>query len=334
MGDLFDYYEGSEATSRSSTTHRNLGRQPQQGSGTGMPDDRTPGSASTLPTSQAYSSWRQYVRDNHRLEQIWDDETRGEWTTLTHKRFYTDADRREFENLQRNIRQYQQDQHSCDLGSASACGAIGRRDQHDRAIYNSHPEEAGAVIRQETGSNRADAQHYWENRNSNNYTSSLDPSAPTLDPPGDIMGGGTSTTPASAPEDPNAPRRARCSASGGRWSDDAGGACFHDAPVVPAPHTDDPADRTGEQVPSDSHTGHDDQRHRSAESGGGMHDGSAGSGSNTGSGEVEHFDTGGKPMSNLARQANPVKKMLNLIGALQDPYGEFKKCNTEKKYVE
>ena len=62
--------------------------------------------------------------------------------------------------------------------------------------------------------------------------------------------------------------------------------------------------------------------------------GSAGSGSNTGSHEVEHFDAGGKPMSALARQANPVKKMLNLIGALQDPYGQFRKCNTEKRLVE
>jgi hypothetical protein len=52
-----------------------------------------------------------------------------------------------------------------------------------------------------------------------------------------------------------------------------------------------------------------------------------------GSGEVEHFDTGGKPKT-LARQANPVREMINLISALEDPYGQFRKCKTEKRLVE
>lgn len=336
MGDFFDFFEGNEATTQTrSTTASGVGSRParpaQQGSGTGMPDDRTPGSPSSLPTGDAYNAWRQYVKNNHRLEQIWDDENRGRQTTLTHKRFNNDRDKREFDRLQRDIRAYQANQSGCDRGDATSCQAVGRTDRNDRPIYESNPNSAQAIIRDETGGS-ATAQDYWNNRRNTTFTSSLDPNATTDPPPGDIMGDGTSTTPV----DPNASARARCAERGGRYTTDGGGACIQEAPPIPgsAPHTDDPADRTGEQVPTDSHTGHDDQRHRSAESGGGMHDGSAGSGSNTGSHEVEHFDTGGKPMSNLARQANPVKKMLNLIGALNDPYGQFRRCNTEKRFVE
>ena len=330
MGDLFDFFEGNEATTQTRTSRAgSVRRRPTSVSsidttGTGMPDDRTPGAPSTLPTGNAYNAWRQYVRNNHRLEQIWDDESRGEWTSLTHKRFYTDRDKREFDNLQRDIRAYQQNQQSCDLGDAAACQAVGRRDRNDRPIYNSNPDETQAIIREETGGS-ATSQEYWNNRVNNQYTSSLDSSPPRLEPsgqsPGDIMGDGTSTRPADAPP---------------RDPDPQGGASglIPAPPSDPPPHSDRPEDRTGEQVPSDAHTGHDDQKHRSSTSGGGMHDGSAGSGSNTGSHEVEHFDSGGKPMSALARQANPVKQMLNLIGALQDPYGQFRKCNTEKRLVE
>jgi len=333
MGDFFDFYEGNEATTQTTRgTATGFGsrpaRRPQQGSGTGEPDDRTPGSPSSLPTGDAYNAWRQYVKNNHRLEQIWDDENRGTWTTLTHKRFRKDKDKREFDRLQRDIRAYQANQSGCDSGDATSCQAVGRTDRNDRPIYDSNPNSAEAIIRDETGGN-ATAQDYWNNRRNNTFTSSLALPLETGDTPGDIMGDGTST----APVDPNASARTRCAERGGQYTTDGGGACIQEAPPVPgsAPHTDDPADRTGEQVPRPEH---DDQQHRSAESGGGMHDGSAGSGSNTGSGEVEHFDTGGKPMSNLARQENPVKKMLNLIGALNDPYGQFRRCNTEKRFVE
>jgi len=342
MADLFDFFEGNEATTQTrTTTASGVGGRNTRGAdrgesarGTGLPDDRSPGSPSSLPTGDAYNAWRQYVKNNHQLEQIWDDENRGTWSSLTHKRFNNDRDKREFDRLQRDIRAYQANQGGCDRGDAASCQAVGRTDRNDRPIYDSNPNSAQAIIREETGGN-ATAQNYWNNRRNTTFTSSLEPNASsTDDTPGDIMGDGTA--PAPAPADPNASARARCAERGGRYTEDGGGACIQEAPPVPgsAPHTDDPADRTGEQVPTDSHTGHDDQQHRSAESGGGMHDGSAGSGSNTGSHEVEHFDTGGKSMSNLVRQANPVKKMLNLIGALNDPYGQFRLCNTEKRFVE
>lgn len=119
------------------------------------------------------------------------------------------------------------------------------------------------------------------------------------------------------------------------------------APPVPDEpvHVDDPVDNTGEQVPecNNSRSGnrllmvggadcHDRQVNPTAQ-GGGSHSGRDGSKTHAGIEGVDSFDSGGK-RSYLARQANPVLKSINLINALQDPYGEFRKCKSEKRIVE
>ena len=110
-------------------------------------------------------------------------------------------------------------------------------------------------------------------------------------------------------------------------------------------HVDDPVDATGEQVPDCNHgrsgnrllvVGGADCHERQVQptaQGGGSHSGRDGSKTHAGTEDVVNFDTGGK-RSYLARQENPVLKSINLINALQDPYGEFRVCKSEKRLVE
>ena len=101
---------------------------------------------------------------------------------------------------------------------------------------------------------------------------------------------------------------------------------------IDIPHVEDPTERTGEQVPA-THDRHNDQQHRSAESGGGIHSGQSGHKSHTGSEEVVSFDSGAGARGLTSRE-NPVKEMMSLLNALKDPYGEMRVCQTEKKLVE
>ena len=106
-------------------------------------------------------------------------------------------------------------------------------------------------------------------------------------------------------------------------------------------HVDDPVDNTGEQVPECNRSGNVlltvgnncNVRPTSGIQGGGTHRGGSGSKTHAGPEGVDSFDSGGK-RSYLSRQANPVLKSINLINALQDPYGQFRVCKSEKRIVE
>ena len=315
--------------------------------GTGLPDDRSPGTGTNtyLPTRRNVSAWNEYVGASRRLEELTRAAISNGIARYSYNNQYVEWDRQADLNTARNMRAtiqtYRDNQEACTGGDQGACDAVGRRNAQDRAYYNP---------------NQASYRNYFLHANRENPTASRpEEPAPPAETPGDIMGGGETISPEDANTEEN--KRARCENSGGRYTSDGGGSCFHDAPPLPAPpaqdpdpapqdapHTDEPAERTGDQVPDcpqggrrnllgilDSHC-HNRQVNPTAQ-GGGSHSGEDGSATMAGSGEVEHFDTGGKQKT-LARQANPVREMINLISALEDPYGQFRKCNTEKRLVE
>lgn len=348
---------GNQSSSRSSNTRashysrrRGTSSQPTgyDYSGTGLPDDRAEGGTNTyLPTTRNVTAWNDYVGASRRLEELTRAAISNGVARYSYNNQYVEWDRQADLNTARSMRAtiqtYRDNQEACSGGDQGACDAVGRRNAQDRAYHNPAQESY---------------RNYFLHTNRENPNPPAPEPEPEPEPaetPGDIMGGGGSISPEDANTEEN--KRARCENSGGRYTSDGGGSCFHDAPPLPAPpaqdpdpapedapHTDDPAERTGDQVPDcpqggrrnllgilDSHC-HNRQVNPTAQ-GGGSHSGEDGSKSMAGSGEVEHFDTGGKPKT-LARQANPVREMINLISALEDPYGQFRKCKTEKRLVE
>lgn len=329
-------------------------------SGTGLPDDRTPsGDNRYLPLRQNVNAWNNYVSNSKALEDLTEAAINNGVARYSNNQQYVVWDRQADLNraraLRAQIEDYRNDQSACDSGNANACSRVGRRDAQDRAYYNPNQESY--------------RNYFLHNNRENPNASRPEPPAPppepepqpaepaaepAAEPPSDIMGGGDDITPDAADTYEN--KKARCINAGNRWTDDAGGACFSDdTRPVPRPpertpepdsevHTDEPAERTGDQVPDcpeggrrnllgvlDSHC-HERTVNPTAQ-GGGSHSGKDGSKSMAGSEEVVHFDTGGKQKT-LSRQENPVRQMINLIGALEDPYGQFTKCKSEKRIVE
>lgn len=287
------------------------------------------GEGEQRPTQTNVNAWNSYVGASQRLQQLQDaaigagkarytrDNTAIKWDRQ--------ADLSRARALRTTIYEYRQNQSSCNAGVAGACSRVGRRNPNDEQYINP-------------------SQRSYQDYNLYTHQEGNMDAAET---PGDIMGGGAAApTPAPTPA-PVDNREQSCAASGGRYDADRG-VCFQEAPVIPSvlrpggrrgdesgeqrPHVEDPTERTGEQVP-ETHDRHDDQQHRSTDSGGGIHSGSDNTKSHAGSEEVCQFDSGAG-IRGLARQENPVRQTLNQIRALTDPYGEFRKCKTEKKLVE
>lgn len=366
MGDDYSWaWGGNQDSSRSSTSHTghivNQRRSTARGydtTGTGMPDDRSAGAPSRAnPLGRNITAWNDYVGASQRLEEMQRAAINNGMARYSYNNQYVEWDRRQdllrARSLRATIQSYRDNQTSCSGGNQVACNAVGRRDSQDRAWHNPNQESY---------------RDYFLHTNRENPNPPPPPAETPTETPGDIMGDGTSQRPAEADTReercntaggfwnsqtrecvamPSRTAQQRCEDGGGRWSSDGNGACFHDAPAVPSPepvHTDEPDERTGEQLPDCPQGGrrnllgildsncHDRQVNPTAQ-GGGSHSGKDGSKTMAGSDEVVHFDTGGKEKT-LSRQENPVRQMINLIAGLQDPYGEFRKCKTEKRIVE
>lgn len=350
MGDFFDQFlPGERRTTQKRTAGHVGGRQGRRGTdrgeagtGTGLPDDRTPstGENMAVPTREAITSFRAYAKAKVDASNMFGNEDIGTNTTLTNFRFYKHSDMKKYKGLVATVRRYEQNQDNCSMGDQEACGRVGRRQEGmitERPFYDRFKNIANAQLRDVDRNATSDADTFVADRAlTQNYTVE----AP---PPEQRAGAGDGSAPADDPEGgagDGAPQRTaeqQCTDSGGRYDSDRG-VCFQEAPTVPGtapaddPHTDKPEDRTGRQVPEDTHTRHDDQQHRSSESGGGHHSGADGSKTHAGSDEVVHFDTGGRGQVVISDKPHPVKEMLARLTALKNPYGEFDfSCPIENK---
>lgn len=330
----------SSRTSRGRASHINWQGQGSSVSGSGDSEygrigqmEPSPG-GEQRPTTRNVASWNDYVATSRTLQQLQDAAINNNSAKYSRDLMYIEWDRRQ--DLQRaramkaQLQDYRNNQTSCNGGNQVACNAVGRRNPNDAQYVN--PSQSNFQNF-----------HIYSNRENPN------PPPPAEPVPGDIMGDGTTETPAEAPT----PKQV-CENGGGIYDSDRG-VCFHQAPAVPNPpssepepdsevHTDEPEERTGEQVPDCPQGGrrnllgildsncHDRMVNPTAQ-GGGSHSGKSGSKTMAGSDEVIHFDTGGKNKT-LSRQENPVLQVLNLMRGLKDPYGEFRKCKTEKRIVE
>lgn len=337
MGDLFDFFQGNESTTqtRSGRASNVGGRRGRRGedrgesaTGTGLPDDRTPsgGHNMTVPSRRAITSFRAYAKAKVDAQNMFGDESLGTNTSLTNFRFYKHKDMIKYKGLVAQVREYERRQDRCTGGDQGACERVGRRQQGmitERPIYERFKDIANAQLRDVDRNATADADDFVADRIlTQNYTVEA---PPPEEPAG---GGGTGDDPEEGEAGDESPPEERP-----RSPDPQGGASgLTPAPPSDAPHTDRPEDRTGRQVPEDTHSRHDDQQHRSSESGGGQHSGADGDKSHTGHEEVVHFDTGGRGQVVISDKPHPVKEMLRLISALQNPYGDLDfSCPVENK---
>lgn len=335
MSNMFQGEEYYAPTHTSRASHYNR-RSNQNSAGyydttpTGMPDDRSSSGSNNAPRRENVQAWNNYVSNSQAYSNFVETSINAGTARYSYNNQYVEWNRNSdllrARSLRANIQTYKDDQTLCNGGNTLACNRVGRRDNQDPAYVN--PTQRSY-------------QDFYLHQNRENPNP---PPPPVEEVPSDIMGDGTSTNPVvevpvntdgttEPPVDstPVDSRQQQCEDGGGRWTADAGGACFNQAPVVPLPHEEPaPEDRTGRQEPEPDHS------HRVVDptaSSGGSHSGKDGSKTQSGSDGVIHFDSGTNV--NRTPPKNEVKFMLNNIRALSDPYNQDgRKCVSTKRLVE